>query len=347
MNSSYSLQLIRTLDDRQLTQIFGYSILYLPDFLGDHTLLSQTDTEKLAEVLGRFERFVAGLRKYRGVAYSLRFITHPQDGAIQVCMLGRLLTAEGGTRAITLAEQVRADLGVHLTSYGFTHLPLQVLSYRDQITRLEIASITQVLQPFGNSFTIAELRQHEALTLLMTVNKEAYTIHPYWGAAGACLEPFESLLRQQAPVVLSIYLEPSEVTQSEADALDEAAHIAQTLSDADVKTYSDTSVRRRRDPGAELVGKLYSAYHKSLVEPFIAFVQVASPDPNAAWTVARSYASAVVARNQHDPIQAAERDLPSQADLVLPSNGDELASARLAFENLLHKTLGTVSGLTR
>jgi len=340
MNSPLSLLSVQTSDTHKQAHLFGYALLYLPDFLGDHTLLSQTDSEKLAEVLGRFERFAAGLRKYRGVAYSLRFISYPQQGAIRVYLLGRLMAADDGPQAATLAEQARTDLGVHLTSFGFAHLPLQTQPYRDQITRLEMVSIGQVRQPFGSPFAIAELRQHEALTLLMTVNKEAFTIHPYWGAAGVCLEPFEILLRQQAPVALSIHLEPSEVTQSEADALDEAAHIAQTLADADVKTYSDTSVRRRRDPGAELVGKLYSAYHKSLVEPFMAFVQVASPDPNAAWTVARSYASAVVARNQHDPAQAAERDLPSQADIVLPRDGDELASARLAFENLQYRPWG-------
>jgi hypothetical protein len=217
---------------------------------------------------------------------------------------------------------------------------LQIQPYEDQATHQQVASLSQVCHPFSVPYAIVELRQHEALTQLITVNKEAFTVHPYWGAAGACLEPFEILLRQQLPVTLSLYLEPSDVSQLEETVLDEAAHIAQTLADAEIKTFSDTSVRRRRDPGAELVGKLYSAYHKSLVEPFIAFVQVASTDPNAAWTVARSYASAIVAHDLHDPAQAFERDMPSQADLVVPRNSSELSSAAMAFENLVHRPWG-------
>ncbi len=336
MNSYLSIQPLQIADRRWTLQVFGYSLSYLPDFLGDHTLLCHSDEDKLAEVLGRFERFAAGLRKYHGVAYSLRFVSSPSEGAIRTYLLGRLLSTDHEAQAEILAEQARLDLGVHLTSFGFSHLPLQVLSYQDKVSHQEMASISHVCHPYEGQFNIVELRQHESLTHLLTVNKDAFTVYPYWGASGSCLEPFEIMLRQNAPVVLAIYLEPAEVTQLEEEALDEAAHIAQTLADADIKTYSDTSVRRRRDPGAELVGKLYSAYHKSLVEPFIAFVQVVSSDPNASWTVARSYASAVIARDLHDPSQIVERELPSQADLVLPHDHAELSAARMAFENLVH-----------
>jgi hypothetical protein len=310
---------------RQEAACFGYQLPYLPDFLSDHTLLGQNDQEKLAELLGRFERFVVGLRKYRNAAYTLRFISNQGRGAVDVYLLGRILGAPG--QAVPLAQAASQDLSTHLTTFGLSH------------QRLEQGALSQVLHPFNVPTAIVEVRQHEALVPLLTVGKEAYVIHPYWAAYGPCLEPFESLLRQEAPVALSIYLEPTEVTQAEADALDEAAHIAQTLADMDVRTLSDTGIRRRRDPGADLVGKIYAAYHKSLVEPFIVVVQAASPDPNAAWTVARAYASAVIAPPQANysqaTSQAIEQSLPSQADPVAPRDASEAAVALRTFNKLV------------
>jgi hypothetical protein len=173
-------------------------------------------------------------------------------------------------------------LSSHLTSHGFTFIPLSQSIEKDGFY------IGKILQPFDQAPALLEIRQHETLTPLMTVKKEAYVIHPYWGAMGVCLEPFETILRQPQPIGINIYLEPTELSSSEEEALDEAAHLAQTLADLDVKTFSDTGIRRRRDPGAELVGRIYSAYHKSLVEPFILVVQIGSTDPNSAWTVGRA-----------------------------------------------------------
>ena len=80
---------------RQESALFGYHLPYLPDFLGDHTLLGKTPSEHLAEVLGRFERFVIGLRKHRNMAYVLRFISQPERGAGEVYLLGCYLANPG------------------------------------------------------------------------------------------------------------------------------------------------------------------------------------------------------------------------------------------------------------
>jgi hypothetical protein len=324
-------QIINLPDLRQEAALFGYRLPYLPDFLADHTLLGQTQSEKLAEVLGRFERFVIGLRKYRNTAYALRFISRPERGAVEVVLLCRLLSPTG--QMGNIATQVAADMDTHLTSFGLSHAPMP------QGSQGGIPSLAQARQPFDNPAAVVEIRQHETLVPLMTVNKEAYVIHPYWGAAGACLETFEALLRQPVPVVISIYVEPTEVTPAEYEALDEAAHIAQTLADLEVKTFSDTGIRRRRDPGAELVGRIYSAYRKSLVEPFIVVAQVASLDANAAWTVARSYASAIIAHPQTETPNT-EQSLPSATDIVAPRDNQEYAVAWRTFDSLIWSPWG-------
>jgi hypothetical protein len=306
---------------------YGYYLPYLPDFLSDHTLLGTNFREKLFEVLGRFERFIIGLRKYRQTAYTLRFISHPDQGAVEIALIGRILAP--AKEIADLALQVKDDLSTHLTSFGLPHLP--ILSKTEEGK----SNLASFCQPFKNPFALVEVRQHETLVPMITVNKDAYVIHPYWGASGVCQESFESLLRQSAPVAISIYLEPTEVTATEFDALDEAAHIAQTLADVDIKTFSDTAIRRRRDPGADLVGRIYSAYRKSLVDPFIVTVQVASPDANAAWTVARSYASVIVSDAQGEYINQPEQRLPSGTDIITPGNNHEYAIAKRTFEELI------------
>ena len=319
--------------DNRESALFGYQIPYLPDFLADHTLLGQTHTEKLSEVLGRFERFVVGMRKYRNSAYALRFISRPEMGAVDIYLLGRILSSENN--AADRARQLASDISAHLTSFGIPHRAIT-----DQTTGIVHLSLEQSLNPFGSSTSVVEIRQHERLAPFMTVDREAYVIHPYWQAAGACLEPFETLLRQPAPVAISIYLQPTEVTPAEYESLAEAAHIAQTVADMDVNVYSDTGIRRRRDPGAELVGRIYNAYLNSLVEPFILFVQVASTDPNAAWTVARSFASAITAQSSQDVSSAAGQNLPSATDIIAPSNNYESATACSGFEAMVWRTWG-------
>lgn len=312
---------------------FGYRLPYLPDFLKDHTLLGKTDPEKLVEILGRFERFVIGLRKFRNSAYCLRFITRPELGAIEVSLLGRLLAPPG--QAASLAGQAEVDLGTHLTSQGLAHQSLQPGSGRESL------SLLQARQPFRGPFALVEIRQHEELVPLQTVSMDAYVIHPFWGAEGACLEPFETMLRQPAPVALSVYLEPVEVLPAEMEALDEAAHIAQTVADMEVRVLSDTGVRRRRDPGAELVGRIYASYRKSLVEPFLVVAQTASPDANSAWSVARAYASACLAHQPAGARREEEHELPSQADILAPQNQAEYTSAWRIFDQMIWSPWGS------
>ena len=113
MDSTDCLLNVPTTDARYQVQLFGYYLPYLPDFMGDHTLLGKLDAEKLAEILGRFERFAIGLRKYKGVAYSLRFTSYPEQGAIRIYLLGRLMASTSQAQAAA-AWSVRAS-GVHAT----------------------------------------------------------------------------------------------------------------------------------------------------------------------------------------------------------------------------------------
>ena len=313
------------------TALFGYYIPYLPDFLADHTLLGERPSEKLAEVLNRFTRFVVGLRKWRHSAFALRYMAWPEQGRIDLGLLARVTGPKDQIHH--LASQVAADLSVHLTVFGLPYLPLSA----DEVNS---ANLRRVLFPFSGPLTLVEVRQAEALVPLLTVDREAYVVYPFWEPTAVFLEPCESLLRHSHPTVISIYLEPTDLTDSELTALFEAAHIAESVADLDRRIFSEASARRLRNPGAELVGRIYSAYRQSLDEPFLLVSQVASPDPNTAWTVARTLGTAVTAGYHQPDNNNSSRSLPSQASVIAPQSEAELAAARRTFTTLQHTGWG-------
>lgn len=312
--------------------VFAFQIPYLPDFLVDHTLLSENDQGRLEEVLDRFQRFVIGLRKYRDSAYALRFFSHPNEGRVEIDLLCRFIGPAGWGRCE--GAQRWSDISWHLTSFGLPHTPISA-NAEDEINRL--------LQPFSARPALVEIRQHETLVPLLTVKKEAYVVHPYWKPRGVMLEPFETMLRQPAPVVLSIFLEPTELSTAESSALSEAGYLAQTVADLDVPVQSTTGIQRRRDPGAELVGRIYSQYLKSLDDPFVMVVQSVSMDPNSAWTVARSFASNMVSGFNQNDDPARDDRLPSGCDLVIPNRVEDQNRALSTFSNLLWSPWGPSS----
>ena len=79
------------LGNNQEAGLFGYKIPYLPDFLTDHTLLGESQVDRLEEVLQRFSRLVAGLRKHHGSAFALRFISRPESGSIDLFLILRVI----------------------------------------------------------------------------------------------------------------------------------------------------------------------------------------------------------------------------------------------------------------
>ena len=304
------------IDAREEASLFGYRLPYLPDFLADHTLLGETPPARLEEVLQRFQRLVTALRRQRGTAFSLRMLARPDAGAVDLFLLGRVRSPRGDS-ARTAAE-VAGSLASLLNIYSIPFARLDSAPSPNEPVSLGLA-----LAPFGQNVSpyLVEVRQREALVPLTTMNGDAYVIHPYLGPSGSGLELFETLLRQPAPTLLSVYLEPTEVTDAEYAALAEAAQRAQTYSDVELKVYSDSAIRRQRDPGAELTARLYSAYLKSLTEPFLLVAQAASTDPSAAWAAARAFASGVTAQGER--AVEAERDLPSGAEPVMPVSPEE------------------------
>ncbi len=216
----------------------------------------------------------------------------------------------------------------HLTSYGIPHVPLT-----DQGLNLEWAC-----NPFGRQIPVViEIRQKEDVVKLSprgdaSSTSLAYIVYPYTAPEGTFIEPFENILRQANLAAISVYLQPTDVSVQELNDIDKAAQIGQTLADLSVAPVSQTGIQRWKDPVADMVGRIYSRYSKSLVEPFIGVVQVLSVDGNTAWNISRSFASAIGSKYQKGNN---EQDIPSQPQLVVPQTSDDNNAALHTFQHLI------------
>lgn len=301
--------------------LFGYRIPYLPDLLSDHTLLGEREQERLDEILNRWTQFIIGLRKWPGSAYALRYHARPAAGTTDVHVVCRVPHQLQGTEL--LVPQVVTDLAGQLATLGLPHEPLDELSLR------------AALFPFaGQKSHLVELRQHEEVTPFLLTGGEAYVVHPFWAPEGSWLLPFEALLRQPAETAVSIYLQPASLFAEEADGLAHAAQIAATLTQQQMRTYSDQTMAQWRDPQAELIGRIYSALRNQTREAYLLLVQVASTDRSTAWSMARVLGAAITARQGELAVDAGEKVLPSAFDIRYPRTEIEEALARRCFAQL-------------
>lgn len=296
------------------TVVRGWRLPDLPDFLKDHTLAAGDETAKLAEVLGRMVQLASNLWKWQNCAFCLRLRSRPQTGAVDLALLLRV-RARPGT-AQPLAAAAGDDVVAQLGQLGFAP------------SALDDAALRTSLNPFGRCALI-ELRQHEEVAQLSA--GDAYVVHPFWAPAGDFTAVFDIMLRQPAPALVNLHLEPTRLFPGEAEGLAQAASVAQTLGQFQFSGhyYQGTF----RDPNAELVGRLYAANLKRLSEPFLIVAQVAGPHMATNLAIARSLGTAAVSSN---PMAQQEQQLPSGFDLLKPGSA---AEERLAFDLLENLSL--------
>ncbi|MBM4456490.1 MAG: ATP-binding protein [Chloroflexi bacterium] len=291
--------------------LLGLQLPYLPDFLADHTLVGQNDSERLAELLERQVQFVANLWKWQSAAFSLRFIYRPEQAGIQVALLARILSRPES--AAMAAEQLGADLMRLAQTFGLT--------VRQVATPADLAGLRM---PVPNP-SIVEVRQREEVVSFPWAQGDAYVVYPYWQPAGAFLQPCEALLRLSAPCVVNLHLEPTSLGENEYRALVNAAATAQTAADWQRSAHSIEYSGRWADPQAAAVARVYAAQLRRLAQPFVMAAQVASSDRFAAMSIAQSLGAAFTAR----PMGRADDELISSFDIVYAgTDADAQAAAR-------------------
>lgn len=298
--------------------VVGLRLPHLPDFLTDQTLVGDGNAERLAELLERQAQWVTNLWKWQSAAFSLRYIYRPERAGIEIALLARILARPEAAQ--TAAEQLLADLTRLAQSFG---LPVKEVATLPDLTALR----TPLAAPF-----IAEVRQREEVVNFSWAQGEAYVVYPYWQPAGAFLQPFEALLRQGAPCVINLHLEPTCLGETEYRALAAASATSQTAADWQRSAHSVEYSGRWADPQAAAVARVYAGQLRRLNQPFVMVAQAASPDRFAALSIAQTLGAAFTARSATN---RADDELISAAEIVYPGTEADVQSAARTLNHLI------------
>ncbi|HOU13718.1 MAG TPA: DUF87 domain-containing protein [Anaerolineae bacterium] len=318
--NSLSGNVLSAFSQRGEQAIFGFRIEMLPDWLNAPDVMGQNDVDKLSWVLHNWQQFVANLWKWKGAAFALRFVSRPALGAIEAALLARV-RLEKHTHQIAMA--LAADLRAQLTALHFDPLPAA--------TETELRQMRWPIQ----ATCCLELRQHEAIVPLNMGN--AYVVHPYGQPGGDFRIVFETLLRATHPTVVSLYLEPTELTSDEKMALSQAAATAQTL--ADFQYSGEYYQGRWQDPQAALVGEAYAELLRRLGQPFLCVAHIAAEDPPSAWAVARALENGLGVAAATPA--AAPRKVPIECDIVQARSSQDIRAISAAINDLSLVEWGT------
>lgn len=302
--------------DRVERILFAYRIPYLPDLLTSPHLAGQNERERLAEVLDRQARLVANLGKWKEMAFSLRYLSQPERGKVEITLVARGIARVGHGRR--LGEEMASDVAALLRSFDF---PAEPVTGREELK--------SILEPFPQPLVL-EIRQHEEIVSLL--QGDAYAVYPFRPPVTTWIATFETLLHQRAPCLINIHLEPTLRYDHERQLFAQASALAETLSDF---TFEGLAYRGHlADPQAKVVARLYTDYLQRLTEPFLLVVQVTSPEPTAARAVAQALGAEITENAGIGEEAQKGSHLPSGFDVVVPQNRDDLAAAWRTLQTL-------------
>jgi hypothetical protein len=329
-----------------------WSIDPLPDFLLDHTLTEENPASKLREVVSRWVQLVGSLWRWRNAAsFAIRCIS---DG--NQIRLWMMATSEDPSQISLL----RDDLSVLIRSHGLG----------DGSSTIGIPD-EYPLRPFPDAI-IVEVRQHENRKLWKIpdrVSKNAITkqkfdwvpkseweqcrvTYPWWAPGGPFLLPMEKLISQPVPASITIYLQPTELTERESDWLSFMARTAQSAGDQQEQALDQAMGQRKVDPAANLTGRIFMANFRRLSDkPFLVSVQCAAAEGrlDSALSLAGTIESIVYEPPFDRPQQEDDR-LPSAATVFLPGSAlDQYdpESAKIQYSSICFPEMKAVDPLHR
>ena len=241
--------------------------------------------------------------KWKGKAFSLRYIWSAQKGEVEVALLVKGIFRKESSSIF--AEQMSGDVANLLKTSDF---PVQPIKTYDELDYL--------LGPIENPFII-DIRQHEEIAEMYAGG--AYVVYPFRLPMSTWITPFRLLSSQEDPCFINIHLQPTQLYYFEQDEFSRAAQVAASVSEIDLSQMYLTRQGRVTDPIARVVSRLYSNFVQRLSEPFLITVQVGSSNPLAAQTIAQAFRSEMSELHSFDDASKSENVLPSGCDLVFSS----------------------------
>lgn len=241
-----------------------FDLTPIPDFIEDHSLLSHDAGDRIREHCSRWTQFITGLWQWHEQAsFCLRYVSGVIPGRVDVFLLARSKSPDSdhvlrnNLRLLLANHRLIVDMGKddsHVKSY-----PLMALLAPEviEVTQLAVDSLWKPKPTSG--------------ALPTSQSGGGWVIYPWWGPGGPFLLPLQALVSQSLPTVLSMYLEPTKLTEEECKWFKAAASESESLSDQSERGVFDI---RTADPGAKLASRLYTAnFRRLLANPFLVSVQ--------------------------------------------------------------------------
>lgn len=299
-------------------RLVGFNIPYLPDTLAGSLHLTAEDPEaQLQEVLQRQANLVAGLHRWQGASFSLRYIFTPGQRDIEVGLLVRL------SQRVSADHQTAGKFATQLQRYFGTHeVPLEPVT--------EPVSLRHLIAPFCYS-SIAELRQRVQFISVKSIRDckftDFFTVFPFGNRSSSWIPVMRMLMAQQSPVMLSAFLQPTELLLNDEKSFSETASMAQGMVQ---QNFDGESMRASlSNPQAEIVSRTYSDYITRLQQPFLCVFQIASPDPDLCGPLAQAIGGEVSSSVRHSGLE-----IPSGFDVAIPSDAEQFEASKAVLETL-------------
>lgn len=290
---------------------FAYRIPFVPDFSSSPDFVSRTDRERLAETLDRQVRFVRSLSKWKGMAFSLRYLWHPDRGEVELALLARGIARPN--RADYLGKELCRDVFTALSSMDFPSEPVT--------SEIELNGLIDPI----SSPVLVEVRQHEEIADMWC--HPIYVVYPFSLPSTTWLTALDTLTNQTESCFISVHLQPTFLYPFEKEILAIAAQTAASCSEIDQSEVYLTRRGRISDPVAKVVARVYSDFITRLIDPCLVTLQIGSADAMTARNVAQSLAAEVTESRAFSAAISGEGSIPSEFDLVLPQDQSDLQAA--------------------
>lgn len=298
--------------------LFGFEVPELPEAISGGAVTAEELPDKIAEVLHMWTHVVRELHVWQRAGFSLRFVTDPECGRIRISVLCRIS-----------GEADRAMRSAQALAVKIPEL-LQRSSIRSRVLDSE-AELRSFLDPLPKG-AIAEVRQFDCLLELNEygTRTDNYAVSFFARTHDAWLQVFESLVRQPAPVVVNLHLEPTEPWPIEMPFFAQAADYAKQLERIDIRA-SRISMQEHSINAAKIYS-LYNLLQTRLQQPYLGVVQIIGADVLTSGTVAALFEAALTGYSGRE--NNAPDTLPTRAVHCIPRSPDDLLAARCTLTQL-------------
>lgn len=277
--------------------VFGFALRTLPDMSASLRSSGVLLQERLREAFSQQVRMIQMCWGSGITALDLRFLRTRNEAGLSIVLLCRLRLPFSihpqhmRDRCLALAQRIQQLFA----EADFVFVPLA-----------DEALLDRYLSPFHIS-SIGEIRKKEEILVIrdVYVENEVYVTYPWSWSAQNSPRLLETLLHQQDDCLVSVYLEPTQLSPQEQ------AHLGHATS-PQVK-----SLLWSAGTQGEEIYDLYRMYARNLHQPFLLRISLASTHTRAIEPVARSFI---------DQLTAPQRT-GSQPVLVLPQNQQEWQAA--------------------